>query len=179
GSECLQQLDITRAFMAEGEFFADADAMDLSEVMRELADKRSGGLLAEFTSEFEQKKRVDPELLEVRELLRQRIDQARSPGGSQNGAGMFVEGDGEGNSVMTQGIRDGLFDDLLMPKMNAIEHPNGRTDLASAGPQIRGMSNQLHLFRGGKLEKGNDAAGEVRGRKFQEGSEGNGVGDGE
>ena len=148
GSKTPEQFHITTATMAEGESAADADAAELAEIPGQRADELLAGLAAERFVELNDPCGLDAKRPDGAQLLRQRIDRRRHMGRRDHGIGMAVEGHDHGERLVLLRVGDGLPDDLLMPEMHAVEHPDGHTNAARAGREIGWSAEDVHAACG-------------------------------
>ena len=65
-----------------------------------------------------------------------------------DGIGMAIKRHDHGERLVLLRIGDGLPDDLLVPKMHAVEHSDGHADVARAGREIAGCAQNLHAAGG-------------------------------
>jgi hypothetical protein len=144
-SHRLQQLNIPSPLMPELEGISDADAVDVLEIPREAADKILGGQLTEGPVEGDQPGRVGSERGEGAELLRERMDQARSVIRGEDGSRVAVEGDDDGEPFKPAGIIHRAADDLLMAEVDAIEHADGEADFPRSRLEFTGCAEDFHL----------------------------------
>ena len=86
----------------------------------------------------------DAKRLDGATFLRQRLDRRRHALRRHDGIGMAVEGHDHGERLVLLRIGDGLPNDLLMPQMHAIKHPDGHADAARAGREIGWCAEDFH-----------------------------------
>ncbi len=131
--ERLEELDIPGALMAEVESFADAEAGERSEVLRQESNEGIGGLLPEVVGELEDEGGVEPQAGEGVQSLGEGIDEGRGAMRGDDGVWVPVEGDGDGVTVSGPGVREGLLEDALVAQVHPVEHADGGADgLASS-----------------------------------------------
>lgn len=138
--------------MAEGEFTADADAVQVAEIEGEAADELLAGLLTERAVEADEEGVRDAERFDGAEFLRQRVEHRRHAAGRDDSVRVAVEGDDNGNALVLAGVGERLPDDLLVAEVDAVEDTDGHADFARAGAEFGGGSEDGHGREGGELE---------------------------
>lgn len=143
-TERFQDRHVAAALVAEYEIRADADALEATEVARELADEGRARLLAECSVEAKDQQGVRTERRHGAEFLRGRIDQRRHAIRGDDGAGVAIECEHHGERVVLAGVGDGLPDDLLVPEMHPVKDPNREADFPGTGLKFARVLNDLH-----------------------------------
>src|SRR5882724_8506986 len=175
-----QEADIATPFVAEGEVASHAKALELAEVARKAADEGFAGLFAERAVKMNQQQRIGGKGADDAQFLGERIDQRGDAIGRDDGVGVAVESDHEGDGFVLDGVGDGLADDLLVPQVDAVEEADGETDLASVGLQLTRGADDFHGLGktglSGQFQKGNHTFFEFTGRQREDLLEFNGIG---
>ncbi len=159
-----EQRDVPAPLVAEDEVAADAEAGDPNEIVCKLADEFFGGLFAEGFVEVEEQGGVCIKCGDGTEFLRDGLQQWREMLRSDDGVGMSVEGDNDGEAFVLTSVGDGLADDLLVAEVDAVKHTDGEGDFARASIEFVGVPEDFHRSLR-QFEKGDDACEEfARGR---------------
>ena len=137
-SQPAEQRDVAGALVAEGEFSADAKALDPRQIFRQSANEHFAGLLAESFIEMNQQQRVRSERFNHAQLLRQRLNQWRHARRSHHGVGMTIERENQRRGFVLAGVSNGLPDDLLMSEVHAVEETDREADFPAGGGKFFG-----------------------------------------
>lgn len=136
GTELAEQFDIAGAAVSEGEVGADADAVDVAEVVDKAADEVGRGQFTEGAVEVEEQGGIHAEGFDAAEFLGEGTDERRDAVGGDDGGGVGVEGDDDGFGAVLAGVHQGLTDDLLVTKMYAVKGADGEADAAGVGGEV-------------------------------------------
>ena len=148
-AECLEQRNIATAFATENKIRSHANAVNAAKITREATDELLAGLLAERFVERNFQQRVCTERFDGAEFLRSRINEWRDAIRRDDGVWMAIKRDDDGERVVLSRVGDGLTNDLLMAKVNAVEHTDGEAGFAAACGEIGCGVNDGHgLMRG-------------------------------
>ena len=153
GSQTVEERDVAPALMSKGELRPHADAVDVAAVADEGADEVLGGLFAEGAVEVEEEGGVQAEGFDGAEFLGQGVEERRDASGGDDGGGMGVEGDDDGERAVLAGVHQGLPEDLLVAEVDAIKRANGDADAARRGGKFAGAVEKFHP-RGGIFNHG-------------------------
>src|SRR5207253_3184225 len=104
-AELFQQRDIAAAFVTENKIRSDANALDLSEITNQSADKRLARLPAETAIKPQQQQRVAAERFNRPQLLRLRIDKRRHAIRRDDGIRMPVECEHKRSTIVLPRVR--------------------------------------------------------------------------
>jgi hypothetical protein len=127
-----QQIDVPAFFATKSKAAPYGNTREPPEIARQVADKLIPRLLAELARELDHQDSVHAQKLDFPELPRQGIDEQRGSRRSHDGAGMAIESQRQRQAVVLPGIRDDLFDDLLVAQMDTIENSDRDANFASS-----------------------------------------------
>lgn len=159
--ERLEKIDVALALVAKSKRAADANAVDVLKVSSECANKFFSGYLAEGFVEMNQERRVHAHGFDDAKFFADGINQRWRAFGRNDGIGMAIKGDDDGNGFVLLRVGNCLTNDLLMTEMDAIEDADADADFALAGLEFSGSANDIHpgkvLIGRRQFEKRNDA----------------------
>ena len=139
-----EQLDVAVALVAKGKVCANADAVDVPEAGGQFADERLARFAAERLVKPDDQRGVEAKRLDGAEPLGAGLQQRRGAAGGDDGGGVTVERDRDGQRLVLVAVLDGLSQHLLMAKVHTVEHADRKAHLSAAVGQVGRLVEMFH-----------------------------------
>jgi hypothetical protein len=146
-SEGTQQGHVTLAPVAEAKVDSHREAEQGGDLCCQVSNEVRGANLTERLVELDDDSGVEAQVPEDMESVGKRIDQRRGSIRSQDGVGMLVKGQRDGESVVWAAIPQRLLEDRLMTEVYSIEHAQSEGDPPQPGLKLTGLRDNEHVGR--------------------------------
>jgi len=143
--ELAEQGHVAAAPVAKHKIRPDTDAVNPAEVTNHFPHKLLARFFAEGAVKGDFQHGIHAERLGGPQFLRGGINSRRQFVGRDNRMGMPVKRHDQGQGIVLARVGDGLPDDLLVPEVQTVEHPDRQANLLVAVAQFFGGAAEFHV----------------------------------